>query len=259
MTTFNYNNYEYDAQEIERFTKPHIGRDDIKDILGFKPRHIDIYQQSLVHKSVLRLIKSLPSQYEVPKYMMESNERLEFLGDSVLGMTVASFLYSKYPKEDEGFLTRTRSKLVDTKALSTFAIKLGFGERILMSRHLQGLGDRNKEKMLENAFEAWIGAIFLDMGLDYARKFILDVFEKHVEWDNVLTDTNYKDQILRFCQARGHDLPVYEVIDTSGPPHDRSFRVRILIGTTAYGEGCGKRKQVGEQAAAKQALSRILG
>ena len=92
---------ELEQSEIDRFTKPHINRPQIQHILNFKPRNLDIYRQSLLHKSVLRLIKSLPSEYQVPKYMMESNERLEYLGDSVISMVTADYLYRKYPKEEE--------------------------------------------------------------------------------------------------------------------------------------------------------------
>jgi len=187
-----------DPDEVVRFTKPHVSRETITTILGFRPKNLDFYRKALVHKSVLRLIKYLePSQ--VPKYMIESNERLEFLGDAILSCITADFLYKKFEDQEEGFLTRVRSTLVDTKALCTFSKKLDLGSYVLMSRHLSSLDSRNKEKMLENAFEAWIGAIYLDMGLLYSRKFVLSVFEKFVCWEAVLKDTNYKDQILRYC------------------------------------------------------------
>ena len=248
---------ELEQSEIDRFTKPHINRPQIQTILNFKPRNLDIYRQSLLHKSVLRLIKSLPSEYQVPKYMMESNERLEYLGDSVISMVTADYLYHKYPKEEEGFLTRVRSKLVDTNALSKFALKIGLNKYILMSKHLQSLDKRNKEKMLENAYEAWIGAIYLDLGIDYARKFIHDQYEKHVEWDKVVEDTNYKDQILRYCQSNNMELPVYNVIGQEGPPHNRIFTIQLQISDKVYSQGKGPQKKIGEQIAAQNTLKQI--
>ena len=247
---------EIDPSEIKRFTNPHVSRETIRSILGFKPRNIDIYRQSLVHKSVLRLIRSLPPVYQVPKYMMESNERLEFLGDSIISCITATYLYQKYT-EDEGFLTRIRSKLVDTRALSNFAKKINLENNILMSKHLQSLDGRNKEKMLENAYEAWVGAIFLDMGLEYARKFVIGIYEEHVDWNEIVKDTNYKDQILRYCQSENLEMPVYTIIKTEGPPHDRNFTIGINIGGTDHGVGTGKQKKEGEQSAAKMALRNL--
>jgi len=247
-----------EPSEIQRFTKPHVSRDDIHAILQFKPRNLDFYRRALVHKSVLRLIKYLDPN-KVPKYMIESNERLEFLGDSVLGLITADFLYKKFPDKDEGFLTTIRSKLVNTNALSNFAEKLGLEQHILMSKHLQRLDKRNKINMLENAFEALIGAIYEDTNLEYARKFILNVFSTFVDWETLLIDTNYKDQMLRFCQTKKLSQPEYEVVSTSGPAHDRSFVVQVLIGGEVYGKGEKKQKQAAEQSAARQALINLTG
>jgi len=242
-----------DPREVERLTTPSISRLQIHELLGFKPRNLDIYRQALIHKSVLRLTKYLPPQ-EVPKYMIESNERLEFLGDAILSCITADFLYKKYPAEDEGFLTRVRSKLVDTKDLSTFAKKLGLGNHVIMSRHLQSLDERNREKMHENIFEAWIGAIYLDTNLEYARKFILHVFGTHVDWKAVTTDTNYKDQVLRHCQNAKMSNPEYKVLESSGPPHNRTYRVGLTIDSKVMGEGVHQQKKAAEQQAALESL-----
>lgn len=242
-----------DPREVERLTTPSISRLQIHELLGFKPRNLDIYRQALIHKSVLRLTKYLPTK-QVPKYMIESNERMEFLGDAILSCITADFLYKKYPAEDEGFLTRVRSKLVDTKALSTFAKKLGLGNYVIMSRHLKSLDERNREKMHENVFEAWVGAIYLDTNLEYARKFILRVFDTHVDWKAVTTDTNYKDQMLRYCQTSKMSNPEYKVLKSSGPPHDRTYRVGLMIGDRLIGEGVHQQKKAAEQQAALESL-----
>jgi len=239
--------------EIKRLTTPSISRQEIHALLGFKPRSLDIYRQSLIHKSVLRLTKYLPPE-KVPKYMIESNERLEFLGDAILSCITADFLYKKFPCEDEGFLTRVRSKLVDTKALSTFAKMLGLGNHVIMSRHLQSLDGRNREKMHENIFEAWVGAIYLDTNLEYARKFILNVFNTLVDWDAVLTDTNYKDQILKYCQVKKMGHPQYVVLRSSGPPHNRTYEVALTIDGKTIGTGVKQQKKGAEQQAAFESL-----
>jgi ribonuclease-3 len=122
---------------------------------------------------------------------------------------------------------------------------------------LQSLDKRNKEKMLENAYEAWIGAIYLDLGIDYARKFIQDQYEKHVEWDKVVEDTNYKDQILRYCQSNNMELPVYNVVGQEGPPHNRIFTIQLQIGDKVYSQGKGPQKKIGEQIAAQNTLKQI--
>ena len=127
-------------------------------------------------------------------------------------------------------------------------------DHILMSKHLQSLDKRNKEKMLENAYEAWIGAIYLDLGIDHARKFIHDQYEKHVEWDKVVQDTNYKDQILRYCQSHNMELPVYTQTHQEGPPHNRIFTIQLQINGKVYSEGKGPQKKMGEQIAAQNAL-----
>ena len=151
-----------DPDEIRRFTTPHMSRKDIENIIGFRPRKIDIFRQAFVHKSILRIIKLLPKN-DVPEYMFESNERLEFVGDAVLSNITAFYLYNKFPQEDEGFLTKKRSKLVDTKALSNYARKKNLGQHMLMSRHLIQMDGRNRDKMLENVMEALIGAIYLSL------------------------------------------------------------------------------------------------
>ena len=242
-----------DPDEIKRLTSPSITREKIHSLLDFKPRNLDLYRQALIHKSVLRLTKFLPPQ-QVPKYMIESNERLEFLGDAILSCITADYLYKKFPDEDEGFLTRVRSKLVDTKALSTFAKKLGLGNYVIMSRHLQSLDGRNREKMHENVFEAWVGAIYLDTNLEYARKFILNVFNTLVDWDAVLMDTNYKDQMLKYCQMNKMAHPEYVVLRSIGPPHNRTYEVALKVGGKTLGTGIKQQKKGAEQQAAFESL-----
>ena len=242
-----------EPSEVKRFTTPHMSRKDLENILGFRPKGLDIYRQSFVHKSILRIVKMLPEE-DVPSYMFESNERLEFVGDAILSTVTAVYLYKKFPDKDEGFLTKTRSKLVDTKALSNYARKKRLGDHMLMSRHLIQMNGKDKDKMLENVMEAVIGAIYLDLGLDHATKFVHNLFDNMTDWDIVLQDSNFKDQILRYCQLNGLELPVYEIVKTEGPPHERTFEMKVLVGGRIVGTGWGKKKTNAEQQAAQQGM-----
>lgn len=247
---------ELEPSEVERFTKPHMTRSHIDNLLGFRSRNVDHYRKAFVHKSILRILRHLP-QEKVPEYMTQSNERMEFLGDSILSGITALYLYNRFPDRDEGFLTKTRSKLVDTKALSGYARKLDLGKHLLMSRRLLKLNGGDKDKMLENCMEALIGAIYLDLGLPHATKFVTDLFDNKTDWDLVLLDTNYKDQLLRHCHAQGYEHPVYEIVNTEGPSHDKTFTVRVIVSGKESGLGTAKRKGDAEQNAAKRAIAQV--
>jgi len=245
-----------EPEEVSRFSKPHMSRSDVEKLLGFRPRNLDSYRRAFVHKSILRILRLFP-QGIVPAYMFESNERLEFVGDAVLSNITAMYLYKKFPDKDEGFLTKIRSKLVDTKALSNYARKKNMGKHMLMSLHMIKMEGMKSDKMLENIMESFIGAIYIDLGMDHATKFVHDMFNDMTDWDYVLTDTNYKDQILRYCQTNKLELPVYEITKTDGPPHDRTFEVKIVVGGRTLGIGSGKKKTDAEQKAAQQGINNL--
>ncbi len=242
-----------EPEEVSRFSKPHMTRRDVEVVLGFRPRNLDNYRRAFVHKSILRILRLFPEGI-VPSYMFESNERLEFVGDAVLSNITALYLFNKFPDKDEGFLTKIRSKLVDTKALSTYARKKEMGRHMLMSLHMIKMEGMKSDKMLENIMESFIGAIYLDLGIDHATKFVHQMFDNMTDWEYVLKDTNYKDQILRHCQTHKMELPIYEVTKTDGPPHDRTFEVKIVVGGQILGFGSGKKKSDAEQKAALQGI-----
>mgnify|MGYP001266979073 CR=1 FL=1 len=245
-----------EPEEVSRFSKPHMTRRDVEAVLGFRPRNLDNYRRAFVHKSILRILRLFPEGI-VPSYMFESNERLEFVGDAVLSNITALYLFNKFPDKDEGFLTKIRSKLVDTKALSTYARKKDMGRHMLMSLHMIKMEGMKSDKMLENIMESFIGAIYLDLGIDHATKFVHQMFDNMTDWEYVLKDTNYKDQILRHCQTHKMELPIYEVTKTDGPPHDRTFEVKIVVGGQILGFGSGKKKSDAEQKAALQGILRL--
>ena len=241
----------------ECFYTAHVSRDDIKDIIGFRPRNIAIYQQALVHKSVQKVIRNLFKEEPLPSecaYMKESNERLEYLGDAVLNLAVASKLYLDYSGENEGFLTRIRTKLVRGTTLAHLAKELDLGNFILMSPQVININGKENDTILENAYEAVIGAIYLDLGFAHAEKFVYANMEK-ISLDEILRDDNYKDILLRYAQANYTTLPIYTIIDTSGPPHNRTFKVSVKLDGELLGEGEGRQKKEAEQLAAQKAIN----
>ena len=258
MATTDQPEFQLDPDEIKRFSKPHMSRVQIQNLIQMRPKNLTYYRQAFVHKSILCILRHIP-QGNVPEYMNVSNERMEFLGDSILSGIAAMYLYKRFQDKDEGFLTKIRSKLVDTKALSTYARKLNMGQFLLMSKHLNQIGGNNKDKLLENAMEALIGALYLDLGLEHATAFVHRLFDDYTDWEEILIDKNFKDQLLRYSQAKSFELPRYEIIGTNGPPHDRTFTVELFLNGNSAGVGCGKRKQDAEQAAAKLAINAIKG
>lgn len=181
----------------------------------------------------------------------QSFEKLEFLGDAVLGFVVGKYLYDAYPDANEGFLTQMRSKLVSSKALSGIAMRMGLSELIIMSPKALRSGFNTNPRILEDVFESLVGAIFLDGGMVAARSFVLDVFSKHVDPMELAKNTNYKDILMQYCQARAQPLPTY-----ASQPSERGFDVRADA-CGAAGFGSGRTKRAAEQLAAKYALMRL--
>jgi len=188
-----------------------------------------------------------------------SNERMEFLGDSVLSLVVAEYLFQNFPDEDEGFLTKVRAKLVNRIALSDAAEEIGLEKFILINQNLTNTFARASKTVLSDAFEALIGAIYLDHGLEISKTFISNYLIYPVIKDgDYLKDENYKSQLLEYAQANKLDNPNYIVIKEDGPQHDRIFTVQVNIGENFQGTGQGKNKKTAEQNAAKSALQLIF-
>jgi ribonuclease-3 len=193
------------------------------------------------------------------------NEELEFEGDRVLGLVVASYLKKRYPGQGEGFLTRILSRIVNNKQLGKLAKQIGLGPWIILSRHMEEVCDgRNNLRILGSAFEALIGALLgqeeeIGRGVELCNTFIINIIEKHVDIVSLIVeDTNYKDQLLRFFQAKYHVPPRYTEVAVEGPPHDRIFTMGVLdpsdniIATFA-----GRNKKTAEQEASRLALEAL--
>jgi ribonuclease-3 len=243
------------AEDDIELTRPHMSRQDIENILGMRPKNLDHYRRALVHKSIQRNVKR--SQSKVLDYLLMSNERLEFLGDSVFGLIVSNYLFDKYPTKDEGFMTRTKTKIVCGKNCAKFAKELNLGNHLLMSRHVMKINGQNNDKLLEDAFEAFIGAVYKDLGFKYAQVFVYRLIDKYLDFNDILEDNNYKDILLRYSQAENFPLPTYKTVNEDGPPHKRIFTVVVSLGENEMGKGDGKNKKEAEQNAAKCALNTI--
>lgn len=190
--------------------------------------------------------------------ILEDNERLEFLGDAVLDFLVGAWLYNNFPELAEGDLTRMRSALVRTEQLAEFARLLELGKALNLGRG-EGLGGgRERQVLLCGAFEALIGALFLDQGLDHVQAFLetllepaaSQVIEKH-------KDRDPKSQLQEIVQAQGYSTPVYRMLSASGPEHQRSFEVEVVIGGIVFGYGKGASKRSASKLAAQNALEKI--
>lgn len=228
-----------------------LTRKDIERIIGMKPIDINKYRKAFVHKSV---VKNAKECNELPEYMQESYERFEFLGDSVLSLIIAKYLFAKFPNSHEGNLTKIRTKLVNGKTLAMLANKLGLSKFLILNYKVENINGRTNGRILEDVFESLICSIYLDLGFNYAEKFVIDLMEKHIDFDKILEDDNYKDILLRFCQNKFGTTPTYNITETCGPPHNRSFKITCYIQDLEYKFGKGKNKKEAEQIAAKETL-----
>lgn len=228
-----------------------LSRKDIETIIEMKPVDITKYRKAFVHKSV---VKNAKESSVLPQYMHESYERYEFLGDSVLSFVVANYLFNRYSSEQEGFLTKVRTKLVNGKTLAMFAKKLKLNKFLILNYKVENINGRNNDRILEDVFEALICSINLDLGFAYAEKFIINLIEKHINFDEICKDNNYKDILLRFCQNKFCDTPKFSIVSTTGPPHNRIFKVVCIIQDTEYKFGNARSKKAAEQIASKETL-----
>lgn len=184
----------------------------------------------------------------------ESNERLEFLGDAVLEFIVSKEIYLTFPKKEEGYLTTLRSNLVNTKNLAHIAEKLGIGEKIYLSRGEEEGGGRRNPSLLADTLEAVIGALFLDQGMDIVYDFVNKHLLSEVPEKISKPLKDAKSRFQEDVQSNGHPTPIYKVIKTSGPDHNKKFVVEVLVSGKPMGQGTGKNKSSAAQVAAKNAL-----
>jgi ribonuclease-3 len=175
-------------------TKPQI-----EQLVGTKIKNLDLYQKAFTHKSAIK-------EYEK---LNESFETLEFIGDSVLGFVITKFLFDQYESRQEGFLTKARTKLVRGETLAQIAKILGLENLVVMDEKGMRNGWNNNPKILEDVFEALIGAIYMDLGLLHAKEFVLRIYNdpKYIDLNLIMIDDNFKDHLMRYCQVNNWQLP----------------------------------------------------
>ena len=219
-----------------------------------KAQHILGYE--FEDKKLLRAALTHPSAVE-GQPVWASYERLEFLGDSILGMVVAHELYQAYPDFDEGKLTRLKVSLVSGATLSDVSLELGIDECIIFGASETGTGARGLHSALENVYESLVGALYLDGGMEPAREFIVRTLRPHVATERAERPLNPKSYLQECVQSDGHEPPAYKMIDSSGPAHAPTFTSVVLIDGARQGKGTGSSKKEAEAAAALDALERL--
>jgi ribonuclease-3 len=220
-------------------------REFAKEKLGFEFNDIDLLVTAMTHRSYVN---------EHKKSTTEHNERLEFLGDAVLELVATRFLFDNFT-EPEGILTSWRSALVRTESIGAAGIAIGYEPLIRMSRGEKQGSERARAQILANAFEALIGAIYLDQGYDTAEKFIHDNIL--VKLQAILADESWRDpksHLQEVAQRVDGQTPVYKVLEEDGPDHDKTFQIGAYVAGKLRGRGSGTSKQMAQQEAAKKAL-----
>ena len=218
-----------------------------KKVLAVNFKDISLLEKALTHRSWLNEHRKQRG--------LEHNERLEFLGDAVLELVTTDFLFAKYPEEQEGILTNWRAALVRTESIGAASEKLGIWDEMHMSRGEKRGGPRARMQILANAFEAVIGAIYLDQGYDSAKKFITDNILTTL--DSILESGSWQDaksSYQEIIQAEESYTPTYKVLHEAGPDHDKHFTVGVFVNGDKRAEGSGASKQLAQQAAAQKAL-----
>ena len=216
-------------------------------MLGFVPGNLSLYRLAFRHKSVAQNVK---------KGVKNSNERLEFLGDAVLGSVVAEVLFKLYPYEDEGFLTELRSKIVNRVNLNQLGRKLGFEQLIEYDNRM--VNSARQGSLLGDAFEALIGAIYLDKGYDFTRSFLVNhIIKSHIDIHKLeQTETNFKSKLIEWCQRHGKDI-TFELIENEDGESNKLFTVRASIDGEIMGQGKEFNKKNAEKLAAERACETL--
>ncbi len=224
---------------------------DIRQILkklDLAPQNPELYQLAFTHRSYLNESKA-----------QHSNERLEFLGDSVLSFIISGYLYKLRPDDEEGQLTNLRSFIVKTDSLAKASMTLELGSYLQLSKGEELSGGRDNPQLLANTFEAFLGAIYLDLGLEAAETFVfkvlLPLFENEIRTG---APRDAKSQLQETAQNLTKTAPKYRILETTGPDHAKRFKVGVFINNEMVGVGEGTNKQQAEEEAAKEGLKKLV-
>ncbi|HEY3318278.1 MAG TPA: ribonuclease III [Coriobacteriia bacterium] len=221
--------------------------DRAEEILGVTFADRGLLQRALTHPS-----------YSFESGSKEQYERLEFLGDSVLGFLMTEHIYGRFPEFDEGRMAKLRAALVSGRTLAAIARDLGLGEALLVGHGADAGGARKLKSVLADAFEATLGALYLDAGIDAARGFVMRVFADRLAPEALATAVlDAKSELQERSMAEAGLTPVYRIVAEAGPPHDRTFTAEVLVGDRLLGQGSGATKKDAEKAAATEALDAL--
>jgi len=219
-------------------------RSELETKIGYRFEHVEWLERALTHRSYIFNSDA------------RSNERLEFLGDSVLGLAVSRVLVSRFPAWDEGSLSKARARLVSVTSAENAANRLGLGEHLRLGPGEEKTGGRRKQNLLADAYEAVVGAIFRDSGFDAASAFVeRSLLDAALTVAELLADPDHKSALQEWLQSRGLQTAEYRVVRETGPEHNKTFRVSVRAGGPALAEAEGHSKKSAEQAAAALALS----
>lgn len=220
----------------------------LQSTLGVTFKNTSLLEQSLIHRSYLNETSQ----------ELSSNERLEFLGDALIGLAVADDLYWRFPELQEGDLTKLRAAVVCRDSLAEVARSLDLGDYLYLGRGEEQGGGRKRERNLACVFEALIGAVLLDKGYDVARELLLKLLRAAIDQAAEQLDVmDYKSKLQELIQLRQQVTPTYRVVKTAGPDHDREYSVEVVAAGVAIGMGLGKSKQQAEKEAARAALEKL--
>jgi ribonuclease III len=266
-----------DNEKDEQKFKPYnlnnilITKEIIADILSkmnitnLKIDNLKNFQMAFVHKSYCKkkfegnenLLEQKPSNsVDLQEF---HNERIEFLGDSIVNSATNSYLYERYKNQDEGFMTKLKTKLISGEYLSQFAKHMNLKKYILISRHVENMNGRNNDRILEDVFESFLGALYLDFGFDICKQLIYNILNTRIDWsDMILYENNFKDILMKHFQKQKWPYPQYKEITVRGPPNNRIFEIGIYNhDNDLLGTGTGHTKKKCEQIAAHNALLKL--
>lgn len=220
----------------------------LKNVLGFVPGNIALYKMAFRHRSAAKILKN---------GSRSSNERLEFLGDAVLGSVVAELLFKNYPYKDEGFLTEMRSKIVNRANLNQLARKMGFDQLIIFDQKIVNYQSKH-HSMFGDAFEALIGAIYLDKGYNFTKNLILKrIIKPYVDIHTLeITETNFKSRLIEWCQRQGKEIS-FDVVENGEGESAKLFTVQVVIDKESFGVGRDYNKKNAEKLAAEKACDAL--
>ena len=220
---------------------------DLENAIGYRFRNITLLQNALAHSSYAN---------ERWHNSLMSNERLEFLGDSILGMLVADHLYRNFPDRPEGELTRMRADMVCERALAQIAQRIGLGEHLLLGKGEEQGGGRNRDSILADAVESVIAACYLDGGMDAAKQFVQKFVLDRMSVAPV-NNKDYKTALQERVQQKRNQILAYTLVGEAGPDHDKHFEVALTLNGQVIGRGVGSSKKRAEQDAARNALENM--